>query len=908
MSRKTLAAGLGIAAIAAAIWFAWFRHRDRSDAPAHAEPTAVATAPASTPAPAHADERSPQGRAPTWIVDADPDGTLRLEGQVVDADGHAVAGAEVWLGSVPPRSTQSAEDGSFAFDKLVGRTYQLTAGHGALVGGPVTHRLGEHSDPIVIALREGASVEVSVIDEQQRPVTGAEVKVPDVSSHAVRTDDRGKATLAGVHPGWIAIEANAAGFAPATAVLSIGSAGGKGSVSVTLRKGASVSGRVIDEAGHPLARVKVRPESWRADRSSTEQTTDDKGQFTFAALPAGSHALSASDGEHEPTLTNPITVTADHAVTGIQITMKAGAIVRGVVVDAAGNAARNATVRVMGKGAAMWRTAARQATCDAQGKFELRGLARAKLEARAESELAASSIVDLDTTSQAIAKDIKLVLDVTGTIAGVVVDDAGQPVPEILVNAFPDVLAGQSAESIAIAGMSSATTDGAGRFAIHGLPDGAYRLWAGRHVSGFEDSWGGHSTPAKVGDTGVRIVMAAPGGLVGKLVLENGSVPKLAYVELGVQTATPADAGAFKLQELEPGTYDLRVFGPEFSELVRRDVHIESGKTLDLGTLTLLRGRKLVGRVVDGGGTPVAGARVKLGEMLMTAAGSGDDANSQSYDDVTGVRSAVTDQDGAFLIQGLPAKTTTAMADHPDRGRSTAITIPPGTGDPPAVTLALHPYGSITGKVTQKGQSLANVLVSESMKGGSAQATFARTAADGTFTLPQVPEGTHVVSAMQQGMMTMKSTSVTVQVSAGKPTNVTIDIPAGTISLTVNVHALPGQKVDAAQVFLLSGAVTVATGRQLLDGFFQGSLQGMKFWFGQGKPSPQFDELVAGDYSVCAIPITGDLSDPQFMQRVQENVQTLAVYCKPLKIAASPDQQSFDDGLPAMTPLPAPKS
>ena len=47
----------------------------------------------------------------------------------------------------------------------------------------------------------------------------------------------------------------------------------------------------------------------------------------------------------------------------------------------------------------------------------------------------------------------------------------------------------------------------------------------------------------------------------------------------------------------------------------------------------------------------------------------------------------------------------------------------------------------------------------------------------------------------------------------------------------------------------------------------------MKFWFGEGKPPAEFDELVAGDYSVCTIPITGDLSDSTFQQRLQAHAK-----------------------------------
>jgi len=905
MSRKTLGAALVIAVGAAAVWFLFLRGHGDSKSPAP-EPVAKAPPPAPvTPAKTTSDERSPRGRAPAWMIDLDPEGPLRLEGQVVDRDGHGVGGAEVWLASVPPRSVKTQGDGSFAFEQLVGRTYELTASSGALVGGPVTYKLTQASDPVVIALREGATIEVTVSDERSSPLAGADVRSPGLGASDAKTDDHGKATLT-VRPGWIDVEANAPGFATARAFTSVGSAGGRGTVAITLRRGAGVSGRVVDEQGHPLAKVKVvageRGERGRrpGDRADPdEQTTDEQGRFAFPALAPGRHTLAASDGEHAPTSSNPITITADHAVTGVELVMKAGAAIAGQVIDAENKPVAYATVRVAGKGAEMWRIAARQATTDQRGQFEIRGLARTKLQVRAEAETTASTLVDVDTTAITAKKDLRLVLDVAGAIAGTVVDDQGQPVAEVQVNAFPDILGGASTDGLVLAGMSSATTDGGGRFAIHGLPTGSYRLWADRHSG---DGWGKQSTPAKVGDTAVRIVLPATGSLVGKLVLETGAVPKLAYVELGGQAATPAIAGAFEVKDLAPGPYDLHVWGPEFSELVKHDVKIEPGKATDLGTLTVVRGRRLVGRVVDSSGTPAAGVHVKLGQMLFSSAAGDDDSSS---DDLSGLRSGDTDQTGAFVITGVPPKSTVVMADDPTRGQSLAQNVPGGTDDPPPVTLALRGFGSIVGRVTQKGQPLANVAVSETTKGGGPQAGFVETGADGTFTMPKVPEGTIIVAATQMQMMAMKSTSQTVQVVAGQTTQVAIDIPVGSVTLVVQVQAIPGNQVNAAQVFLLAGTVNVTNSKQLIDGLFQGAMQGMKLWFGNPSTPPEFDDLVPGSYSVCTIPITGDMSDPTFQQRVQENMQTLAVYCKPVVVNASPAQQTFVDSVPAMTPLPS---
>jgi len=258
------------------------------------------------------------------------------------------------------------------------------------------------------------------------------------------------------------------------------------------------------------------------------------------------------------------------------------------------------------------------------------------------------------------------------------------------------------------------------------------------------------------------------------------------------------------------------------------------------------------------------------------------------------------------VIIGVPSKATSVMADHAEHGRSLAAPIAAGTDDPPAITLALRGYGSITGKVTMKGKPQAKVTISASSKGGGAAATFGQTDDEGTFTLAKIPEGPQVVQAMKTGMMTLKSATATATVTAGKQTTVNIDIPVGELALTVTIKPQPNHKVDAAQVFLYSGMVAISTGKQLTESMFQGGAQGMKFWLGGSLPMPEFDELVAGDYSVCTIPITGDLSDPKFQGRIQESVPELKVYCKQVKVKATPAKQSVVHEVPSMTPLPEP--
>ncbi|MCX5742228.1 MAG: carboxypeptidase-like regulatory domain-containing protein [Proteobacteria bacterium] len=899
MNRKLLGGVVALVALVL-IWFLVLR--DRGDA---ATSTSGAPKPRAADIAAPTVERhepstgpAPSGAAPRWRRDLDRVGALVLEGQVVDAHGDGVGDAEVWLASVPPRKTTTEANGTFSFDKLVGRTFALVASHGDDIGGPIDVKLTDKSDPVRIQLSPAAALVVSVHDEEHHPIASAEVTLQGLGERVAMTDATGKATIKPVHPGGVAVTAVAPGYA-ANAGFTMVNAGPPGTLDLTLHKGFAVSGRVVDEAGKPVGKAHVVPTSAWGIGANKGEITDDQGAFTFGALAAGRVTLIATDDEHAPAQSPPVTV-VDRAVTGVEITMKAGGVVAGVVVDPQQRPVAFATVRAAAVQAAQQldgEGSFRQITADRAGAFEIRGLPRTSVQVRAESDTAASKVTTVELAKEA-RRELTLVLELSGTIAGVVVDEAGKPVPEVQVNAFQDFMGGGT-EDIALAGMAPATTDGAGAFVLRGLPDGPYRLWASR-ARGRE--WGQQGVSAKVGDTNVRITLAAPGTLVGKLALDGGAAPKLAFVQVGWQPATAAVAGAFSIGELTPGQYEVTVRGPEFAELVKHDVKIEPGKTTDLGTLTLVRGRRLVGKVVDGKGAPVAGAKVKVGEMLFSLDGA--DEQVANVEEMRGVRSALTDTAGEFVIIGIPAKSMNVGAEHPDRGRSAAVAIAAGTDDPPPVTLTLKGYGSVVGNVTMQGKPQAGVTLSVSAKGGGAQATFAQSDAEGAFALAKVPEGATVISAMQQkdGGMAFRSTSVTVDVVAGKPTTVAIDIPIGTISLAVSVKALPNNHIDSAQIFLFNGTISATHAKELMDGFVGGAIKGMKFWL--GKEPVEFDELTPGTYSVCSVPITGNLQDPQLVQKIQQNMDTLRVYCKPVTLAASPAKQAFVAELPAMIPLP----
>src|SRR5438132_3787519 len=108
-NRALVAIGFVLVAAALAVW--WWKKPSRSDS----QSAPAATRRGDLPHAPSSEDRSDREPAPAVVIDDDPRGALRLEGQVVDADDHPVAGATVVLGSNPPRTATTEADGGFAF-------------------------------------------------------------------------------------------------------------------------------------------------------------------------------------------------------------------------------------------------------------------------------------------------------------------------------------------------------------------------------------------------------------------------------------------------------------------------------------------------------------------------------------------------------------------------------------------------------------------------------------------------------------------------------------------------------------------------------------------------------------------------------------------------------------------------
>lgn len=858
MNRKSWSFKVLVLAVPLGLWFGW-----RSHSTSPGEGSAPAEEVRSRTSAAGAPWRGPIGRLPS---NAAEHRRLRLAGQVMGMDGAGVGGAQVSLSGASPKTVVSAADGTFTFEDLDAAEYVIRATAGDLTGEPVPVRAP--GDPVLVRLNLGAALVVHVVDEGGKPVVDAEVGLLDDQPRIVRTDGAGLATLRGVRAGNVGITVSGAGYATSE-VTADAAPGIRVELTVTLRQGYAVSGSVIDGGGRRVAgaQVGVRGGLGGVGIRGAQTVTDAEGRFTVAALGAGTHTLVATDGEHAPTEAAPVTIT-DRSIVGVTITLKDGGVIDGLVTRSDSAPARAATVRIIGRGA----SSVRELRTDEQGRFQARGLPRGFVQLQAESDGGASDVMDVDLGGAADRTEVRLVLDTTDSIAGVVVDSQDHPVAGVQVNAYPDA-AEEASRPYGISRAALATTDRGGGFSIRGLHAGNYRLFA-TGAPGLRNPID-RGVAAAAGDSNVRIALVAGGALRGSLRLsKDGASPTHAELQLGQRSPMAIAGGTIDLGDIPPGTYDLSIRGAEFAELVTRGVVVRGGQTTDLGTIELSAGRTLVGKVVDGRGAPVEGARIELG------------GSSQ----VT-----MSDHDGQFTLRGLPAAATSVAALHQGRGRSIAQAIAEGTADPAPVVLVLRGFGSVAGTITTPDPPQAHTMITMMPKGDPGQLRGARAADDGSFRFAEVAEGQYLVSAIQTQSGSTRIANATIEIAAGAETKVALDFPRGPITLSVQVEPPRGGAAAGATVFLFRGGVAASTMTELMQVTTGGKLAGMKPWRADGE-SPTFEELTPDSYSVCAVAAGGSFTTSGTTRPADR--PTGLVACRQVDVLAAPSEQTVSCQLP----------
>jgi protocatechuate 3,4-dioxygenase beta subunit len=900
--RSRVLVVLGVLLVGGAVW--WWMH-SRTHAAAVTPPSPPSSH--RDPARANGDRNAPTGSV---VTDDDVRGELRLEGQVVDGHDEPVGGATVVLSSNPPRTATTEADGGFAFDELVGRPYTLIARAKQGVAGPVTAKLTAKSEPVVLHLRPAAKVRVEIADASGASIDGATVELRGID-HQTLKSDRGAAVFAPVVPGGYQVVAIAPGHARAMTILVVRTS--DVTIKLVLAAGASVRGHVVDDHGAPVAGARVAFQGAsdfivRGDPRYDGVTTGTDGAFELAAMGAGSYRFTASHPAYAPGVSEIITLDGKTDRGDVAIKLATGATVRGRVIDAAKQPVGGARVRVANAAKrSIGLDAPRQTYSASDGTFELRGLARRELVAFAIGESAASSAKDVDTTRGDVT-GVELVLDVTGTIAGTVVDTTGQPIEGAQVSAFPSLDsfgAGTDFTQLRLRGATEELTDAGGKFTLVGLVPGSYRVTAARERSasrGRRNPFGGGSSDGVVAQTGKRdltITLEPEGNVKGKVMLADGTAPPAFTVSIGGMEQSFTAGPSFELDGLVPQQYSLTVTGPMFVPS-GTDVIVPAGATADVGTITLSPGRTLAG-VVVASGTPVPNATVTAGTTLI---GNGAQA-SMSFGGAGGpfagtTKSTTTGTDGTFAIAGLGSGDLTIVADEPTLGRSPALRVTPDSPNQSQLVLQLAPPGALFGTVTSGGKPVEGTIVSCQSTTTPGAISAVTTGPDGTYRYDRLAADTYKVSAtIGMPLVGMKFYSQVTTVPSGG--QVRADLAADGGSITLNVTAQPASgKLGLAIAWLANGAVTATNARELSLQIAAAGAGASQLAISLTGGPITYSDVIAGAYTICVVPFPSDVAPSGALNYIQLHGQTLPAFCQSELVTPAPATQSAT--VPVMIP------
>jgi protocatechuate 3,4-dioxygenase beta subunit len=442
-----------------------------------------------------------------------------IQGVVVEkAGGKPVGGIKVQAlsesqrGAVGPSEAITApESGTFHLGGLAPGSYTLqlpsTRGQAAEWVAdpvPVSVKAGEMKSGVQIQLAKGAVIEVLVKETDGKPVGKASVGVRNTQSDSYSggtTDGKGLARIR-VMPGQYAVSGPfREGYSrPAEQERVSVEDGQTQRVELVLTAAPKIAGTVRDEAGRPLAGVKIEIKPMGGP---SEYTTDAQGRFEVSWDPRmwgpGGTTIVLVAREEARNLAEAVEI--EEQTTRLDLTLKPGGIVTGTVLNEEGKPLRGARVRVSLQ-VARWGSSLGRgdlATTGPDGRFEIKAV---PLEQRYIVTALAEGYGKRDVTVEPGAmKDNRFdagqfkLVPATLSITGVVVDPNDQPVAGAEIYGYGD---GQP-------DLYGIRTDVEGKFTIKGVCPGPVRLNANSRT---RPSLYGNAT-TEGGATDLRIVVSS---------------------------------------------------------------------------------------------------------------------------------------------------------------------------------------------------------------------------------------------------------------------------------------------------------------------------------------------------------------------------------------------------------------
>lgn len=580
-----------------------------------------------------------------------------VEGVVVDGDDRPVAGAIVLVH--PPsaagargdaavrlaargegsRQAVSGSDGRFLVTGLTpGATADVTVRREGYAAQTLARIDVPPWEPLRIVLEPSARVSGRVVDERGDAVPGAVVTVRaadavlpvGMDGRLVDADASGAFELHDLAAGRLALAAMARGYLTSEAVLlDLAARSSIDDVQLTVRRGASIEGRVVTPSGQPAMAARVslrgplRPDQMLEREVAGFAQTDGEGRYRLEGVSPGPQTIAASQDGYQSALRE---VTVQPGPNQFDLRLGEGFSVGGRVTDAGGAPLAGVAVSLMTA-----TPGARDEMSAADGAFLFTGVAPGPVVVSARKQGYSSARRELQLADRSVG-DVELQLrHGGGAITGQILGLAAQDLPQLRITARKVPLAGMD-------GLRDGRADAQFAYRVEGVFAGDWNVTA--HLPS------GRQAQRKVtvaeGAEGAQADLEfARGVTLSGHVYRNGQPASDASVQAtgsggasGGSSATDAN-GAFRIEGLQPETHAVVVTVPRAGLRHERMVELASDQDIDIELPTA----RASGQAVDAAtGEPLAGVTV-VAEHQGAAGGF--------------PPRATTDAAGAFVITSL---------------------------------------------------------------------------------------------------------------------------------------------------------------------------------------------------------------------------------------------------------------
>ncbi len=790
-----------------------------------------------------------------------------LSGTVKRRDGKPAAGALVRFeeGDLECRWVEAGADGTFRLAGLParkGRVVVDAGDDGWAESGVVSP--GPASPQVALSLAPPASLEGKTLNaETLRPVPRVKLAFRVGAGMRVeRSGPDGKYRVRGLRPGEVEVKADEPRHVPWARDAVKLSRGEAKVLDVPLTLGATLSGRVVDEVGRPVAEangsVGRNPggmtsflASLRGGRPAFRTRAD--GTFAAARLAPGENQnVAVTHPEYERSVLGGVSLAPGGTKAGLLLTLRRGLVVSGSVRDAAGTPIPGAEISLTQSVSVRSSRGGGRATLNlvggsadlprgrsgANGRFELRGVGGGDYTLRVKAPGWASEVIDpVRVSRDAVLLPVDVVLSPGASIAGTVRRRSGGGAE----GAF--VLARMQGVSTAPGSLLENLPTGAdGGFVIDGLRAGAtYDLQV---LTG----GGAGPGPAQKGIVapaeGVEIVVSGTGRIEGNAVDAKTGQPLTAFDVsyepergggmvfrvarraggggrggTGAKVRMESDDGRFALEDVPAGKWSVVVEAKGYQTARAGGVVVEEATTTDGVEVKVPPGTVLRGRVTD---AKTGRAVVEANVSASAAGGPGGLPAGLAGLDGAGL---LTDADGRFEIEGLATGKVTLRVDHTDyEDRTETVELKEGGS---TVEVALSRGVALAGTVlssTRQPAAGAEVSLQVSGEGGFARGPFggssrsAVTDASGRFRFDHLSAGRYSASAQLSGQASDPQSAV---LATGESKEDLVLVLAGGATLRGVVSGLPEAQRGGVSVSANGPQQYFATARTGADGRFE---------------------------------------------------------------------------------------